>query len=222
MNDPEIGTAASWRQSIIPGMKFYFIRHGESQANLRHEIANRGLRYGLTPKGRQQAEELALRLQGQAIDQIFTSPVLRALETSIILANRLGVGYEVTDALREYDCGCMEGRSDETAWKSWQWLYDAWVIHKNYAERIEGGESFHDLRARFVPWMESLIEKYQDQPLNIACVGHGGIYTMMLPLVLKNVDTGVIERFGFDYTTAIQAELRPEGLLCTEWNGHRL
>ena len=36
-------------------MRIFFIRHGESQANIRHEISNRGLRYGLTMQGREQA-----------------------------------------------------------------------------------------------------------------------------------------------------------------------
>jgi len=91
-------------------MRIYFARHGESQANLLHEISNRGLRHGLTRKGREQAVALAQRLQHRPIAHIYSSPVLRAIETSVILANRLEVDYEITDALREYDCGILEGR----------------------------------------------------------------------------------------------------------------
>ena len=94
-------------------MRIYFARHGESQANLLHEISNRGLRHGLTRKGREQAEGLARRLQGIPIATIYSSPVLRAIETSVILAHRLDVDYEVTEALREYDCGILEGRSSD-------------------------------------------------------------------------------------------------------------
>ena len=34
-----------------------------------------------------------------------------------ILAAAWGVEYEVVDALREYDCGVLEGRDDDEAWQ---------------------------------------------------------------------------------------------------------
>src|SRR6476646_8171101 len=43
-------------------MKLYFVRHGESEANLLREISNRGTRHGLTAKGRAQATALAQSL----------------------------------------------------------------------------------------------------------------------------------------------------------------
>lgn len=49
---------------------------------------------------------------------------------------------------------------------------------------------------------------------------HGGVYWMMLPLVLPNVDHALIAKHGFDYTVCVVAEVRPEGLVCVEWNGH--
>ena len=39
--------------------------------------------------------------------------------------------------------------------------------------------------------------------LALDCVAHGGIYWMMLPVVLKNIDRGLIARFGFEYTACI-------------------
>jgi len=203
-------------------MRILFTRHGESQANLKHEIANRGLRYGLTRKGREQALDLARRLRPYAIARIYASPVLRAIETGALLANQLDVDYEITDALREYDCGILEGRSDEEAWRGWQELFDSWTVHQRWEQRIAGGESFYDLRERFVPFIEGLLARYGAGDETVACVSHGGLYWMMLPLVLKNVDTALIARYGFDYTSCIVTELRPAGLFCLEWNGNRI
>lgn len=200
-------------------MRIYFTRHGESQANLLHEISNRGLRHGLTSRGREQAEALAQRLQGVPIARLYSSPVLRAIETCVIVAHRLGVEYEVTDALREYDCGVLEGRSDEAAWQGWQELFDAWVVHHRWEQRIDGGESFHDIRSRFEPFIAGLVQCYGNTEINVACVAHGGVYWMMLPVVLKNVDADLIARHGFEYTSCIVAESRPTGLYCVEWNG---
>jgi len=118
-------------------MKIHFARQGESQANLLHEISNRGLRHGLTPRGRAQAVALAQNLHPLSIGHIYSSPVLRALETSIILSTHLELDYEVVDALREYDCGLAEGRSDEKGWQMWRELFDAWTIHKRWERCIE-------------------------------------------------------------------------------------
>ena len=137
----------------------------------------------------------------------------------MILANRLDLDYEVVDALREYDCGIMEGRSDEASWQAWRELFDAWVIHKRWERRIEGGESFYDIRERFVPFIEGLVRQYGTTEQGVVCVSHGRIYHQMLPLVLKNVGHELISQHGFDYTTWIVAELRSEGLICVEWNG---
>jgi broad specificity phosphatase PhoE len=199
-------------------MRIFFIRHAESQANIVHEISNRGLRYGLTMHGREQALTLARQLERQEITRIFSSPVLRAIETSILLANHLGVEYEICEALREFDCGILEGRSDEEAHKGWKDLFDAWVLRSEWERRIEGGESFYDIRARFVPFIEGLVQDYGNSGANIACVSHGGLYWMMLPVVLKNVNTALIERFGLGYTACIEAELREEELFCVAWN----
>ena len=201
-------------------MRITFTRHGESQANVTHEVSNRGLRHGLTRVGREQTVALAERLCGSPITRIYSSPLLRAIETSVLLAHQLDSDYEVVDALREYDCGSIEGRSDEASWKSWQELWDAWVKHQQWERRIEGGESFHDVRDRFVPFIDNLIQLYQHTDANLLCVGHGGLYWMMLPLVLRNVDTELIsKRRGFPYGTLVVSEWSPEGLVCREWSG---
>jgi broad specificity phosphatase PhoE len=203
-------------------MRIYFARHGESQANTLHEISNRGLRHGLTRKGREQAVALADRLQDQLITHIYSSPLLRAIETTVITANRLGIDYEVVDALREYDCGVAEGRSDAGAWQLWHELFDAWLVDERWAQRIEGGESFYDIRERFVPFIEGMVNRYGNTEARILCVSHGGLYCAMLPQVLVNVDNRQIIAHGFDHTTFLVSEWRPAGLYCVEWNGRAI
>ena len=122
-------------------------------------ISNRGLQHGLTLTGRSQAHELAVRLDGQAINRIYTSPVLRAIETCIILADHLKIDYEVVAALREVDCGVMEGRSDEATWEQWHVLYDAWQEHQLLDERYEEGESYYDVKTRFFTFVDGLIKQ---------------------------------------------------------------
>lgn len=204
-------------------MKILFARHGESQANILHEISNRGLKHPLTYKGREQALLLAQKLSGQSISRIYSSPVLRAMETTVIQANHLCVEYEVTEALREYDLGEWEGRSDESAWSFWQELFEDWTRNQQWERSANGGESFQDIEKRFVPFIHHLMDRYGDTDNNLLCIGHGGLYWMMLPRVLKNVDTEFIRMHGaFPYASYIVSEPTKAGLVCSEWNGVKI
>lgn len=207
---------------MVSTTKIIFSRHGESHANILHEISNRGLKHGLTPQGRQQANGLATQLLGQSITRIYSSPVLRAIETSVIVANRLSLDYEVTEALREIDHGILEGRSDETAWKMMKQLSDDWLLSQRWEQRIEGGENFHEVQKRFVSFIEGLVHQCRDTNETILCVAHGGLYTMTLPSVVVNINRDLIARYGIDYTTCIVTEQRAEGLVCFDWNGIKI
>jgi 2,3-bisphosphoglycerate-dependent phosphoglycerate mutase len=203
-------------------MRITFTRHGESHANILRQISNRGLVHPLTRNGRAQAVTLADGLRDRCITRIYTSPMLRAIETSVIVAERLEVAYEVTDALREFDCGIAEGRADEAAWQMWHEVFDAWTLHGRREQRIEGGESFYDIRDRFVPFIEGLVAQHGDTDANLLCVAHGGVLWMMLPLVLPNVDADLMSQHGFGHATCIISELGPDGLRCVEWDGVRI
>ena len=145
----------------------------------------------LTEKGRHQAHDLADRLCGAGIARIYTSPLQRAVQTAEILAQTLEVEVEITDALREFDCGIAEGRSDAEAWQLWQTAWDNWLLHQQWDYRIEGGESFHDFRSRFLPLVNGLLQDHaprqRRQHHGYVLIGHGGLYYSMLPQVLVNL-----------------------------------
>ena len=115
-----------------------------------------------------------------------------------------------------------KGAQVKTPGEAGKTLFDAWVVHHEWERRIEGGESFYDIRDRFVPFIEELVNRYKGTETNVVCVAHGGFYWMMLPVVLNNVTPELISRYGFEYTACIVAEWRPTGLFCVEWNEYRL
>jgi probable phosphoglycerate mutase len=98
-------------------MKITFTRHGQSLANTLQIISNRDLPHPLTDLGRQQAEALSQTLSRTRFERIYTSPVPRAVETGQILSERLNSPLRIEPALREYDCGELEGRGDPEAWQ---------------------------------------------------------------------------------------------------------
>ena len=201
-------------------MKIYFVRHGESEANVLRVISNRGWVHPLTDKGRQQARDLADRLQTAGIARIYTSPLQRAVQTAEILAQALGVEFEITDALREFDCGIAEGRYDAEAWKLHAGVTQAWAAHHHWESRIPGGESYFDLRARFLPLVEGLVREHANSPANFVLIGHGGLYYQMLTQVLTNLPPNFSG--PFPNTGYVLAEVRPEGLVCLEWCGIKM
>jgi broad specificity phosphatase PhoE len=199
-------------------VKLYFVRHGESEANLLREFSNRGVKHPLTATGCEQALALAHALRGIEVTRIFASPVLRAVQTAEIVAGELGWGYEVVDALREYDVGVLEGRADAASWQRYWEINDAWLVRHEWDARIEQGESFLDIRRRFVPFIEQLVHDGATNPAsNIVLVGHGGTYRCMLPLVLDNIDFPFVLAHGMGHADVVVAELTANGLTCLAW-----
>jgi broad specificity phosphatase PhoE len=202
-------------------MKLYFVRHGESEANVLRIISNRGMVHGLTEKGRQQAAVLASELVDVQVRRIYSSPLLRAIQTAEILAHDLVAPVEISDALREPDCGIAEGRSDPTAWEMHDKVMREWLENKNWDARIEQGESFNDLRARFLPFLESITQDARDED-NLVLVIHGALCICMLPLVLRNIDSqfAMTQSRGRPTNARyVLAETTSHGLICRSWFG---
>ena len=199
-------------------MKLYFVRHGESEANTQHVISNRESPFSLTPLGQQQAIILAEKLRDVPFTTIFSSPVRRARETADILSRSLGLPYHVTEALREYDCGVLEEKSDEASWKLHREIADDWTLHHNYERKPEDGECFLEIRDRFVPFIESL---KHGKGGCILLVGHGGLFQLMLPLVLRDIEDDFVRSHGIGHTACVIAESLSDGFVCRQWGDIR-
>ena len=200
-------------------MRLIFARHGQSEANLLRIFSNRDLLHPLTPLGREQALQLAHRLQAEPISQIFVSPILRARQTAEIVSAGLGVPIILTDALREYDVGVLEGTSDPSGWDLYDEILREWVDHHHWDRGFAGGESFNDMRRRFLPFIEGLVSQSKNSAQTLLLVTHGGLLRCMLPLVLANIDFPFALRNGIPNTATIQAEPIGENLICTDWCG---
>jgi broad specificity phosphatase PhoE len=195
-------------------MKHYFVRHGESEANTQHVISNRASHFGLTELGRQQADSIAEKLRDIPVSSIFSSPILRAKETADIVSRTFYLPYQVTEALREYDCGYLEGRSDEESWNQHRKYYEDWTVRHNYTSKPTAGESFIDIQNRFLPFIESLKHSNDE---HILLIGHGGLFHLMLPLILTNIDDEFVKSHDIDHTECVIAELRSDQFTCLQW-----
>ena len=198
-------------------VKLFFVRHGESEANTLHVISNRESLFGLTSLGKQQAVILAERLKDIPVTAMYSSPILRARETAHILAQAFDLPYQITEALREYDCGILEDKSDEESWKLHSEIAEDWALHHNHLRKPDGGENFLEIKKRFLPLIESFTQNGSHAEDHILFVSHGGLLQLMLPEILKNIDHNFVRSNGIQHTQCIMAEQRPDGFLCLQW-----
>ena len=88
-------------------------RHGHTDRSEPEQYLGQRMHATLTDRGRADAESLARRLEGVAIDRIISSPLGRAVETAQILAARTHAPVETDERLTELDYGAWEGLTVE-------------------------------------------------------------------------------------------------------------
>ncbi len=97
-----------------------FVRHGESETNVKNILSSAIDGYPLTDAGVRQAENAALALSRlPKIDALYSSQILRAMQTAEIIGKKTGMKFIVDNRLRERNFGSLEGNRipDKYAWK---------------------------------------------------------------------------------------------------------
>ena len=93
---------------MIPKRPFYFLRHGETDWNLEGRYQGQS-DIPLNATGVAQAQEAAERLAGVPIDRIVSSPLIRALATAAIAAEKLQKPIHLDRSLVERKFGSFNG-----------------------------------------------------------------------------------------------------------------
>lgn len=122
-------------------------RHGETDWNAVGRWQGHTDR-SLTELGRRQAAELAERLADVELDAVYSSDLLRAVETAEPVAKRLGLPLQTLPELREVDVGTWAGLTrDEVAerfpdgfrrWSEWQTGWEDGETYDEMGERVVG------------------------------------------------------------------------------------
>ena len=149
----------------------YLVRHGATEANERkpYVLQGRGVNYGLSATGREQAEALGRFLSEFAVDAVYSSCLLRSYETARAVAAHHGLEVEQIDELAECHVGRWEGKDWETIEREFPEAY--WAFISDPAESpYLGGESYGDVLRRVQPVLARLLERHVGQA--IVVVGH--------------------------------------------------
>jgi broad specificity phosphatase PhoE len=142
----------------------YFVRHGESEANVQRIFAGQ-MDTPLTEKGRAQAKAVGKAARRQHFDLIVSSPLIRAYDTAKIIAREIGYPIEkivVNDVFKEHYIGGLSGKS--------------WDEYDEYDARITDMETRNELKVRAAKGLELLKSLPGD---TILLVGHGSFVRLL-------------------------------------------
>ncbi len=95
-----------------------FVRHGESSANKKHILSDELGVYPLTKLGREQANKTGIDLKKLKINKVFSSPVLRTIQTSEIICKHIKKTNIIDSRLTERRFKEMRGtKVKDNGWK---------------------------------------------------------------------------------------------------------
>ena len=148
-----------------------FIRHGETDWNVEKRIQGQS-DIPLNKTGYSQAQAMALNASQHDFAAIYSSDLVRALDTAKRVADRRGLEINALPMLRERHFGIFQGLTAEEG----RLRYPA--AHAYYSSRdlvydFESGESLLRFAERVADAVDYLTNHHPDQ--TIAVVSHGGV-----------------------------------------------
>ena len=150
------------------------LRHGQSQWNLENRFTG-WVDVPLSPKGEEEARKAGEKLRGRRIDQVFTSVLKRAIDTTSLALDVAGIHDVPTErdkALNERMYGDLQGLNKAESAKKWG-DDQIKIWRRSYDVRPPGGESLADTAARVIPYWESRILPALKAGKNVLIGAHG-------------------------------------------------
>lgn len=151
--------------------QIYFVRHGESDANVHNVLCGNLWDAELTERGRGQIKKFCEALSSVKIDNIVSSPLKRAHQSAMIIKDNITYSnFSVIENLKEQSYGEWEGKSFEE-------------IRNDFLSGVNPpkGESHDDFRGRL---QDALNEIFQLEG-NTLIVAHGGVGSELMSLLGK-------------------------------------
>jgi broad specificity phosphatase PhoE len=149
---------------------FFFVRHGESEANVARRFSGR-FDSPLTNLGRQQAVTVADALESIPFDRIVATPLSRSLDTALVIARRRRMPVDVVRDLIEIDVGEKQGALFDEIKGLPEWSDDGFVSWK-------GGESLEQVLER---GLRAIRRLHRESPGGtVLVIAHGGVTRILV------------------------------------------
>ncbi|MCU0834024.1 MAG: histidine phosphatase family protein [Chromatiaceae bacterium] len=151
--------------------RIVLVRHGETDWNAHGRIQGH-LPVPLNARGRAQARAAAARLAGLPFKAIYTSDLLRAIETAEAIARHSGHRLRHDHRLREWDLGILAGLLRAEAEHRHPEAYA--IMRRRWVDRpIPGGECIRRRARRAAEALEEIARVHPGE--TIVVVTHGGV-----------------------------------------------
>lgn len=136
--------------------QLYLVRHGQSAGNAEGRFGGHSPT-PLSELGREQSEILGQALAKEKIDVIYSSDLIRAVQTAEPLAELLELKIIKTTAFRERKVGVLEGLTfDESRAKHPKDYYA--LVNRDINHVITGGESYRQLLERATSALREILQ----------------------------------------------------------------
>jgi len=156
-------------KKTIPLIPFLFIRHGQTDWNLK-EMWQGWTDIPLNETGHAQARNAISILSGKGISRIVSSPLIRAHKTAEIINEHLSVPLLVVDGFKECSLGILEGTIKDKSLSGINWMYKT---------PIEKSEHLDQFKARIA----STLHEVLDPEHTTLIVAHGGVYWAIMEMI---------------------------------------
>jgi probable phosphoglycerate mutase len=170
----------------------------------------------LTPRGRDQAAELAESLRGRRVAAVWCSDASRAVQTAEIVAARLGVAVTARKALREVFIGDLLGEAFdygriEAVCAKW----DAGSLDVRFA----GGESGAEVIARHRDQLEEIADLHRGE--TVLVVGHQTALGLVVPHLVPGLGVAWAREHELANTESVELETDADGWVLRRWGSLR-
>ncbi len=176
---------------------FYFIRHGQTDLNLRGIVQGRGVNSPLNETGFKQAAAFYEAYRTVPFDKVYTSTLLRTHQTAQAFIDA-GIPWEQLIGLDEISWGVYEGlEQDETIMEGFSKVVSSWRAGELDLS-IENGESPNALVARQKEAIQHMLANPEEQ--TILVVMHGRALRVLLTW-LTGLDVRLMDDFPHTNTS---------------------
>lgn len=157
-------------------MLLHLIRHGETDWNASRRVQGQS-ESRLSARGRQQASDLAARLEPLAIERVFCSSSQRTRETAELLFGHRSLATSFHDTLREIFLGPWEGSYyDDLAVQDPEQFQFFWNEPHKFS--VPGAETFSALQQRGLEALQEIFSLGEHG--EVAVVSHGALIKAIL------------------------------------------
>lgn len=126
-------------------MRLLLIRHGQTQANVNHQLDTAHPGYPLNELGLTQAEALVDAIDHEPIDALYASTLTRAQQTAAPLAKARGLDPTIIEGVQEISAGREEMSPD---WTNYIDVLSSWSP-TNLDVGLDGGETAREFLTRY-------------------------------------------------------------------------